>query len=214
MLLTQSTPDTVTKGIARVGRLRLFPFLSGGVGVLILVYAALALTLFQQRSTQRELAADMALIHRVLKGNQSSSMARLQAELQHAEARLVAIREAFPDRVSTTPFVTELMQLTQANQLELLSLQGRPSKEQAMGQQQYRLSPFTLKLKGRRSSLQSVLSALEKTKHPLVVRTALLTESQEGPVLEVEVELYNRLSGPPPQTTTSLSGPPKGRGGR
>ncbi len=195
--------------------LRPSTLLLAAIVVLIAAHAVLLLQWRQQEQTRPQVQADIAIAQRALSANTTDSLDGLRQGLRTKEAGLASLQDAFPTQVNSTALVAELLGLVRTNRVELVSFQGRQPRELIVGQHQYRLYPFNFRLQGNPGALVDFLGALENTEHTLTVGGALLSETEEGTLLELDITLYTRIAEQqPPTPATGVTGSQTGNRGK
>ncbi len=160
---------------------------------LLLAHGLMIYSYMDQTERNHLLDSELSASQRDLAEKERKIMSeeRLVVDFQEAGKQLANIRRLVPNYVDNTEFTTWLLDLAKENDVVISNLAHRPSSPQLVGEREYLIKGFNLKVEGHSSDLVAFVAALERTNRQLLVVSATqYSSSEEGATLSVELAVY------------------------
>lgn len=178
-----------------------------GIG-LVLANGTMALTLLHQSTKEQEIQANTAVARRALQASPVVSLEQLQSTLAQRQAELKTVLSSFPSALHSVSFVDDVLAMSKADQVEIVTLKSRKATTQTVGHHSYTVNSFSLSIQGQPQDLATFVEGLGATQdYTLVVKGNDLVKQGNGALLSIDVDVYTRPAqvepAPPAQPTAT-----------
>ena len=170
-----------------------------GLGVVALVLGVAALVAivvlagfyFKRNSQRGELDSDIAKTREQL--NDYDSEEALQQRLEEVQARLDQEKAFFPQELSSGDVLDSILALASASEVNVVSLNTQPAKEENRGEHTYSALFIDLEVQGSLQQLEAFLEGLEGgTMKTVALQEISLVAMDSSPSVSLEFYVYAR----------------------